>query len=173
MFNMRRFFPRSNARIERQLVLSGAAAGLSAAFNTPLAGIVFAIEELTRSFEVRTSGVLITGIIIASIVALGLQGNYTYFGAIDVDTHFPRMLAVAVGMATVITGIADGIFCWLLLNTSKWIPAPLRALYGSRPVVFAVICGFVIAAVGLISGNTTFGSGYVEARGLLEGRERL
>lgn len=58
MFNMRRFFSRSNARIERQLVLVGAAAGLSAAFNIPLAGIVFAIEELTCSFEVRTSGVL-------------------------------------------------------------------------------------------------------------------
>ncbi|KND59231.1 Chloride channel protein [Candidatus Burkholderia verschuerenii] len=173
MFNMRRFFPRSNSRIERQLVLAGAAAGLSAAFNTPLAGIVFAIEELTRSFEVRTSGVLITGIIIAGIIALGLQGNYTYFGTIDVGTHFPKMLAVAVGVTAIVTGIAGGIFCWLLLNTTKWIPAPLRALHASRPVVLALICGFVIAAVGLISGSTTFGSGYAEARGLLEGREHL
>jgi H+/Cl- antiporter ClcA len=173
MFNMRRFFPRSNARIERQLVLAGAAAGLSAAFNTPLAGIVFAIEELTRSFEVKTSGVLITGIIIAGIIALGLQGNYTYFGTIDVGAHFPSLLAVAVGVTAVVTGIAGGLFCWLLLNTSKWIPAPLRALHASRPVIFAAICGLIIAAVGLVSHGTTFGSGYAEARGLLEGREQL
>lgn len=77
MFNLRRFYPRSNAHIERQLVLAGASAGLSAAFNTPLAGIVFAIEELTRSFEARASGVLITAIIIAGVIALGLNGNYT------------------------------------------------------------------------------------------------
>lgn len=83
MFNLRRFYPRSNAQIERQLVLAGAAAGLSAAFNTPLAGIVFAIEELTRSFSARASGVLITAIILAGVVALGLNGNYTYFGTID------------------------------------------------------------------------------------------
>ncbi len=75
MYNLRRLYPRSNALIERQLVLAGAAAGLSAAFNTPLAGIVFAIEELTRSFEARTSGVLITAIIIAGIVALGLTAT--------------------------------------------------------------------------------------------------
>lgn len=173
MFNLRRLYPRSNALIERQLVLAGAAAGLSAAFNTPLAGIVFAIEELTRSFEVRTSGVLITGIILAGIVALGLNGNYTYFGTIDVGQHFPDMLALAVVLTAVVTGIAGGVFCWLLLNTSKWIPAPLRALHASRPVAFAALCGLVIAVVGIVSGGTTFGSGYAEARGLLEGREQL
>jgi H+/Cl- antiporter ClcA len=146
---------------------------LSAAFNTPLAGIVFAIEELTRSFEARTSGVLITGIILAGIVALGLNGNYTYFGTIEIGTHFPNLLAVAVVLTAVVTGIAGGLFCWLLLNTSRWIPARLREMHASRPVVFAMLCGLIIAVVGLVSGGTTFGSGYAEARGLLEGHEQL
>jgi H+/Cl- antiporter ClcA len=39
--------------------------------------------------------------------------------------------------------------------------------------VFAALCGFIIAIVGLLAGGTTFGSGYAEARGLLEGREQL
>jgi H+/Cl- antiporter ClcA len=173
MFNLRRFYPRSNALIERQLVLAGAAAGLSAAFNTPLAGIVFAIEELTRSFEARASGVLITAIIIAGVIALGINGNYTYFGTIEIGTHFPDLLAVAIALTAIVTGIAGGFFCWLLLNTARWIPAPLRKLHSERPVVFAALCGLVIAFVGLISGGLTFGSGYAEARGLLDGREQL
>jgi H+/Cl- antiporter ClcA len=173
MFNLRRFYPRSNALIERQLVLAGASAGLSAAFNTPLAGIVFAIEELTRSFEARASGVLITAIIIAGVIALGLNGNYTYFGTIQIGAHFPDLLAVAVLLTAIVTGIAGGCFGWLLLNTARWIPAPLRQLHGERPVVFAALCGLAIAVVGLVSGGMTFGSGYAEARGLLDGREQL
>ena len=173
MFNLRRFYPRSNAQIERQLVLAGAAAGLSAAFNTPLAGIVFAIEELTRSFSARASGVLITAIILAGVVALGLNGNYTYFGTIDAGQHFPKMLAVAVLVTALVTGVAGGLFSWLLLNTGRWLPARLLGLYRERPITFAAVCGFVIAVVGIVSGGTTFGSGYAEARGLLDGHEQL
>jgi len=173
MFNLRRFYPRSNAQIERQLVLAGAAAGLSAAFNTPLAGIVFAIEELTRSFSARASGVLITAIILAGVVALGLNGNYTYFGTIDIGPHFPDLLAVAVLVTAVVTGVAGGLFCWLLLNTGRWLPPRLLGLYREQPIAFAALCGLAIAVVGLLSGGTTFGSGYAEARGLLDGHAQL
>ncbi|HLX02620.1 MAG TPA: chloride channel protein [Trinickia sp.] len=173
MFNLRRFYPRSNAMIERQLVMAGAAAGLSAAFNTPLAGIVFAIEELTRSFEARASGVLITAIIIAGVIALGLNGNYTYFGTIQIGAHFPKLLAVAVLLTAIVTGLAGGFFCWLLLNTSRWIPPRLAQLQREKPVQFAALCGLIIAVVGLVSGGNTFGSGYAEARGLLDGHEQL
>ena len=49
----------------RALILAGGAAGVAAAFNTPLAGIVFAIEELSRSFEERASGATLTAVILA------------------------------------------------------------------------------------------------------------
>lgn len=173
MYNLRRFYPRSNAQIERRLVLAGAAAGLSAAFNTPLAGIVFAIEELTRSFEARASGVLITAIIIAGVIALGLNGNYTYFGTIHIGSRFPELLAAAVILTGLVTGVAGGVFGWLLLHTSRWLPPSLVRIHRERPVVFGALCGLAIAVIGLASGGTTFGSGYAEARGLLDGREQL
>lgn len=141
MFTLRCLYPArlrrmGGASLERRLALAGAAAGLSAAFNAPLAGVVFAIEELTRSFEQRTSGVLITAIIFAGIVSLGLQGNYTYFGSIDVGSHFPDLLAAAVVLIGVLAGVLGGVFCWLLLNTRRWMPEALLAWRASYPVLF-------------------------------------
>lgn len=60
-------------------LLAGGAAGIAAAFNAPLAGVVFAIEELIGKFEHRFSGTLLTAVIVGGVVSLGLLGNYTYF----------------------------------------------------------------------------------------------
>ena len=174
MFNLRRLYPRhASTAIEKRLILAGAAAGLAAAFNTPLAGIVFAIEELSRSFEQRASGVIITTIIFAGIVALGLNGNTVYFGSISAIVDHARAMALAVLLSGVSMGVAGGIFCWLLLNTQRWIPAPLRQMRSERPVMFGALCGLAVAVIGVAAGGATFGSGYLEARALLSGQQEL
>lgn len=128
---------------------------------------------LHKRLEQRTSGVLITAIIFAGIVSLGLQGNYTYFGTIDVGPRFPDLLAVAVVLIGAISGVAGGIFCWILLNTHRWMPSSVLALRSDRPVAFGAACGLIIAVIGMASGGHTFGSGYAEARAMLEGRAQL
>ncbi|APD13559.1 chloride channel protein [Pandoraea pulmonicola] len=173
MYAMRRGYRRSSAHIERQLTLAGAAAGLAAAFNTPLAGVVFAIEELSRSFVARNSGTLITAIIFSGVVALGLQGNYLYFGHIKALSEFRWTLIPVLIAASLITGVSGGLFSWLMLNIARWMPAPLVKLRRARPVHFAFLCGLAIAAIGIASGGLTFGSGYTEARALLETHETL
>lgn len=167
MFNLRRFYPASHVHMEKRLILAGAAAGLAAAFNTPLAGIVFAIEELSRSFEQRASGVVITTIIFAGLVALAINGNYTYFGSIAVVGETSAKLILAVVATALLTGVAGGVFCWLVLNPARWIPAPLVSLRAERPVLFAALCGLIVAVIGVAAGGATFGSGYEQAHGLL------
>mgnify|MGYP003704596443 CR=1 FL=1 len=79
-----RWLPLRRAIRPGDLALAGGAAGIAAAFNTPLAGIVFAVEELGRRLETRTSGVLISLVILAGLVSLAWSGDYRYFGQLNV-----------------------------------------------------------------------------------------
>jgi hypothetical protein len=54
--------------------------GIAAAFNTPLAGIVFVIEEMSRTYEARANGLVLTAVILSGLAALGLSGSDNYFG---------------------------------------------------------------------------------------------
>ena len=64
----------------RGLILAGSAAGIAAAFNTPLAGIVFAIEEMGRHLRGAHQRAGADGGDPRRSRSLGLLGNYTYFG---------------------------------------------------------------------------------------------
>jgi H+/Cl- antiporter ClcA len=66
---------RLSPRRQPGLILAGAGAGVAAAFNTPLGGIVFGIEEMSRSFEVRASGLIIGAVILGGLTSLALVGS--------------------------------------------------------------------------------------------------
>jgi len=158
--------PRDDLR--RSLVLAGGAAGVAAAFNTPLAGVVFAIEELSHSFEARTSGTVLTAVILAGITTLALAGNYTYFGM------SPAQLDLGAGWLAVVLcalagGIAGGVFSAVLVQAAKGLPGHAGRLLGRYPVAFAALCGLALAGLGLASGGTTYGTGYAQARSMVEG----
>ncbi len=167
MYEMRRFYPRVSVRTERLLLLAGAAAGLSGAFNTPLAGILFAIEELSRSFEIRTSEVLIVSIVISGLVSLALAGNYLYFGQISAPDIYPVAFAVPVLTAAVVCGLAGAAFNLLLLRQTRWIPVRLHAWRERSPVGWGAVMGLLVAVIGIAAGGQTWGSGYDQARHLL------
>jgi len=149
---------------ERGLILAGAAAGLAAAFNTPLAGIIFAIEEMSRSFEERTSGVVLTAVILAGMTAITLHGNYYYFGTVEASLPISKILlpVLVCGFAG---GLLGGLFSRLLLLGVKHL-APLRR---AHPYLFAGTCGLVLAVIGLGAAGLSFGTGYEEARRVLDG----
>jgi H+/Cl- antiporter ClcA len=171
MHHARRWLPDRSTVSAHGLLVAGGAAGIAAAFNTPLAGVMFAIEELSRKPEQRSSGLLIAAIVLGGLMAVSIYGNATYFGVIQV--HAPSLALLLPGLLVALaSGLAGGVFSRLLVQSlggqeadrfSRW-----RRLY---PVRFAAGCGLAVAVIGLVSGGTTFGSGYAHSREMLAGND--
>ncbi|MNQ91842.1 H(+)/Cl(-) exchange transporter ClcA [compost metagenome] len=150
-----------NARIIRSedLILAGGAAGIAAAFNTPLAGVAFAVEELGRKLETRTSGVLLSTIILSGMVAIALQGNYHYFGHFGVqDIHLDIIAPVLV--TGIGCGLLGGLFSRMLLWPQRHHRFVVWQWRRMHPVWFAGACGMIVAILGWLSAGMSFGSGY-------------
>jgi H+/Cl- antiporter ClcA len=158
--------------LRRALVLAGGAAGIAAAFNTPLAGIVFAIEELSHSFEARTSGTVFTAVVVAGATTLGLVGNYTYFGQTSADLA-NNVAWLAVILCSVTGGLAGGLFSRALTIMANGLPGRAGHLLARYPVAFAALCGLLLAIIGSLSGGQTYGTGYAQARGMVEEHSNL
>jgi len=88
------------------LLIAGGAAGIAAAFNTPLGGIMFAIEELSRSPEQRSNGLIMAAIVVGGLMSVSIYGNTSYFGvvrAIRVDRLDLHMLWPGLLVAVVLS----------------------------------------------------------------------
>ncbi len=145
------------------VAIAGGAAGVSAAFNTPLAGVAFAIEELAAAYEQRLAMLVMAAVMISGFVSLSIAGDYVYFGAMSQSLPVLRALVIAVA-AGVVGGAIGGAFSRVLLEAPKRV-----ALISRRPVLFAIGCGLVVALVGVFAGGLTWGTGYAAARTLVEG----
>ncbi|MDE2449878.1 MAG: chloride channel protein [Gammaproteobacteria bacterium] len=173
MAETRRFYPHRNAQLERRLLLAGAAAGLSAAFNTPLAGIIFAIEELARDFESRTNGIMITAVVFSGLTSLALAGNYLYFGQIDVPGNLGGAFVLPVILSAALCGVFGAAFNLAVLRWRSWMPGWFIALRARWPLLYALVIGLLVAALGVGTHGETWGSGYDQARHLLTGTAPL
>jgi H+/Cl- antiporter ClcA len=150
------------------LILAGGAAGIAAAFNTPLAGVMFAIEELSHSFEQRFNGLVLMAVVIGGMVTLGLLGPYSYFGAIGASLEWGWGWT-AVPVCAVLGGVLGGGYVRLVLPTDKGWLGRMCVLRSRFPVRFAAGCGLLLALLGLLSGQHVFGTGYEETRAILDG----
>ena len=151
-----------------RFILAGSAAGLAAAFNTPLAGVVFAIEEMSGAFEHRISGILLTAVIISGVVSLGILGNYAYFGQFNIS--LPLGEAWWAVLATgIVCGLAGGLFARLILPSDKGFRGVVGRLRARQPVMFAAACGLALVLLSQLTHTGLYGTGYAQAKGLLEG----
>jgi H+/Cl- antiporter ClcA len=171
-YSLARWLPHPELAAQRRLlILAGGAAGVAAAFNAPLAGIVFGIEELGRSFEERASGLTLTSVVLAGMVAIALAGDYSYFGQ-PVLAADARQLSLGTFTLALACGLFGGLFSRGLLASVRGLPSVFGRLQQHR-IWFALACGLVVACVGLLSGGLTYGSGYREAKSIIDSGAQL
>ncbi|MEI7037064.1 chloride channel protein [Fulvimonas yonginensis] len=166
-YTFARRFGFSDPKAASRFILAGGAAGIAAAFNTPLAGVVFAIEELAGTFEHRFSGLLLTAVIVGGVVSLGVMGNYAYFGTVAVNLPLGGAW-VAVLLCGIGCGLLGGLFARLILLSRRGPLAKIGALRARWPVAFATGCGLVLAVLGVLFHGSVYGTGYDQARAIVQ-----
>ena len=171
MLAARRFLPRRSTVTAHGLLVAGGSAGIAAAFNAPLAGVMFAIEELSRAPEQRSSGLLMAAIVLAGMIAVSVFGNATYFGVIHPGDIGMALLGPGL-LVALFSGVAGGLFSRLLIvslngNTRD----AFSRLRLRRPVLFAAGCALAVAVIGQLTDGAIFGSGYGHTRAMLQGSE--
>ncbi|MBC7457067.1 MAG: chloride channel protein, partial [Bdellovibrionaceae bacterium] len=137
---MKRYLAESKSHI---WIISGASAGLAAAFNTPLGGIIYAIEELGATHFSRIRTILLTAIITSGLVSLWLSGNYLYLGFPVIQFEGLSIIPMAL-LVGIVSGLAGGVFSTLLFKLSS---ARRKIKSASKLAMIATGCGLIMAAL--------------------------
>ncbi|HTQ27650.1 MAG TPA: chloride channel protein [Puia sp.] len=140
---------------KRNMIMAGAAAGLAAAFNTPLGGIVFAVEELTKTHISYFKTALFTAVIIAGLTAQGFLGPYLYLGY-PVISQLSPYIFLAVILVAAAAGLAGSGLAKSILLIMKW----KSGLQGkNQQLLYVIFCGLVIASMAFFVDQYALGSG--------------
>lgn len=140
-------------RVElKSLLTAGAAAGVAAAFNTPLAGITFAIEDIIDGSFSSFRQTTMLAVIASGITAQALLGDYLFFGfpTLEPPNFTVVYQAIAIGA---LGGVLGGIFARILAYP-KLTQLPTHWIWR------ALICGSICSIIGILSHGATAGSGY-------------
>jgi H+/Cl- antiporter ClcA len=140
---------------KRNMIMAGAGAGLAAAFNTPLGGIVFTVEELTKTHISFFKTALLTAVLIAGLTAQSLLGPYLYLGYPDVS-NLSKWIFLPVIFAAIISGLAGSIMSKVILGISRWKAAFKNS---RRQVVFIIVCAILLVCLSYFVNQKAFGSG--------------
>jgi len=140
---------------ENFLITSGASAGLAAAFNAPLAGVIFALEEVHKSFSSLILLSAVSASVTADFISSGFFGIKPIFNFKSIETlplkNYPYLLIVGA-----VIGLFGAFFNYSLLKVKdlyvrqKFVPIIVRPVI---PLIFAGILGFFYPQV-LGGGNT-------------------
>ena len=139
----------------KNMIMTGAAAGLSAAFNTPMGGIVFAVEELAKIHLNYFKTALFTAVIIAGLTAQWLAGSYLYLG-------FPKTAGVTlkvilpVLLVALVCGLLSSYLSTVMLRINNWKKGLKTDV---QQIGFLIISALIIATLAYSFSWEILGSG--------------
>ncbi len=153
--------------LERGLILAGSSAGFAAMFSAPLAGIIFAIEEMGRAMEEQISSLVLTAIVFSGVTAYAILNNHIFFD--DKTLVMPFGFSWwAIPLCGIIGGLSGGLFSLIIVKGGHLIKKT-----GISIVLIAFVSGLLIAIIGYYSNGETFGSGFHQSRHILQGVGQL
>jgi chloride channel protein, CIC family len=155
--------PESRLRI---LVACGAAGGISATFNAPIAGVFFALELILRDFEAESFGVVVLSSFAANIVGRAAFGNQPFLKLPNFHLVSPLEypLYAGLGLLAALAGVA---FIRVLYGSEDLADKLWRGPEWLRPAVGGLLLGGVLLAVPELYGvgypplEKAIGGGYV------------
>jgi CIC family chloride channel protein len=150
--------PRAQLRLIAPI---GAAAGIGAAFNTPIAAVLFVIEEILQGWNAGVLGSIVLAAVSAVVVSRSFLGDEPLFRVPEFTLTHPSELLVyaAVGLAGGLFGALHVKALGALRHRLMRDPVPLRL---AQPFV----AGLVVGLVGLIVPEV-LGAGYLTIDGAL------
>ncbi|NTU97189.1 MAG: chloride channel protein [Chlorobiaceae bacterium] len=129
----------------RTLLGCGAAAGLSAVFNAPIGGVMFAVEVILGDFSVKTFSPIVIAAVIGTVISRSILGNnptfqvHEYSLVSDTELVFYFSLGILAGLSAVLFIRTFYFIEELLKKTEKKYGIPCWAM----PAVGGLLCGLV------------------------------
>lgn len=127
---------------EKYLITAGASAGLAGAFNAPLAGVMFALEEIHKSFAVKIILSAFTASLASDFVAQNFFGLKPIFNFLEINA-LPFKYYLYLFLLGIILGLGGIIFNQLIFRTQDFWQKHLKLPLVCRPVLPLLLTGLI------------------------------
>jgi CIC family chloride channel protein len=127
----------------RLLVACGAAGGISATFNAPIAGVMFALELILRDFEAESFGVVVLSSVAANVVGRRAFGSGAFLSlpAFQIVSLWEYVLYAGLGTLAALVGLA---FIRVLYGLEDLADGMWRGPEWLRPAAGGVLLGALL-----------------------------
>jgi H+/Cl- antiporter ClcA len=165
-YNFATFIKLKRKLLIHAFITIGGSVGLLVAFNSPLAAISFAFEEMGR--ELKKQAKILIGLVVALtfLLLIFLRGNNPYLGDFSISFNISGIykFILPVIIIGVVCGVLGGIFAKLSTILINKITGKKFKILG---IVF--ILGTIIAWLNYLSNGVVAGSGHLETMQILSG----